>query len=185
MAQQVEPEGKSWPPKTCIPKQLLVDPSLSKDLLCELCGGLCLQAMEMTCDEHDGDDSGDNKLFGKQCIEKYLETHSNKCPIGGHPNPEPKKSKYVRGLVSKFMFKCPKSLPKTKEESSTFVCVNRPRVRAFARAFFRAQRTANMKKRSIINRDVCKWTGLLKEIAVSPLFVNPPQPEKPLFTYIL
>ncbi len=154
-------EGVSWPPKNCVSPDILVDKEKAKDLLCHLCGKLCIGAMEMDCDVHDGEVL-ENNLFGKVCIEEYVASHG-KCPIGDHPNPKPHKSKFVRLQISKLTFKCPKEVKAAAKDPESFESPLSPS-REPQSTFYRPPQ---QKKRRLIDRKGCKWTGTLQQVEVS------------------
>ncbi len=161
----VQPSSKKgedlvWPPKSCFSPEILEDKSSAKKLLCRLCGKVCLDAMEMCCDEHDDDESAENMLYGAACMKQHLANEGNKCPIGGHPNADPKKSKLGRSIIANLDARCPLEVKVSKKKATSLSLCTRqaqPKRHQF-----------ETKNNRLVNRKACKWTGKVKEIDVRP-----------------
>ncbi len=116
-AEEVDELDIVWPPANCYQIDILVDESTAEKFKCGICGGLCRNAVGMVCDAHDDDESAQNKVYGKQCVDDHLSKNGNKCPIGGHPNPSYVKIRFVTMAIEKLFAKCPRSALTSKNAS--------------------------------------------------------------------
>ncbi len=111
----------NWDLKKCIRRELLVDPSKGEEYSCRLCGLIPREASEMACDEHEDDDSDDDKsinfiLFGLECVAKYLRENGDKCPLTKHENAKVERSRAIRRAISKLEVICPSNIPSPEKE---------------------------------------------------------------------
>ncbi len=109
------------------------DPEKFKQHTCGLCGNLVRDAVELACRTHLQDSSFrpakycegaprplflalpqptlltlPHKQTKKECLQKYLDEHDQKCPIGGHENCEHQRLISVRFEVYQAKCKCPR-----------------------------------------------------------------------------
>ncbi len=112
---------KTWPPKAGYPRQLLVDPSQGKEYLCNLCGDIPKEACELICAEHSFEDSSsddDEKtsekeklvFFCKECIEGYVKSTGDKCPLTNHAMPKWQGNSLATKIIGRLQIICPNAM---------------------------------------------------------------------------
>ncbi len=104
----------SWPCLLGYYWELLVDPEKGKPYECGICHLLARQVVELICAQHLEDESSDDEIemgvYCQNCLESYLKSHGNKCPVGNHPNPKYQNAVTTKRSIAKLHVKCPRSL---------------------------------------------------------------------------
>ncbi len=108
---KVEESKKEEEEKGHLPTMFLDQSSIQR-LLCFLCKWVAKEAVELSCSQHENDDSS-AVVFCKRCLEKFIET-SKTCPISKHENPTFEKSGYMRKEVMNSKVKCQRAVEQTK-----------------------------------------------------------------------
>ncbi|ETN99601.1 hypothetical protein RFI_37869, partial [Reticulomyxa filosa] len=89
-----------------------------KGMLCLLCQQIAKNAMELTCDEHENSNAA--LIVGEDCLVRYLQQNSNKCPVEQHDNCKQSKNKLVRQYVDDIVVMCPRQYQlDLKQDSDT------------------------------------------------------------------
>ncbi len=132
---------------------------------CGKCKKLARHAVEMACDVHLEDPNFNPSPYCKgptllaspppfcqhhaththnnyiDCLNTYLESHSNECPVGGHKEPKSQANLFIRRAVGQILVKCPREVRRSKESSET-----------------------------IMNRQGCTWVGKIRTLNVRFVF---------------
>ncbi len=84
---------------------LFVDLESLKQWLCYICKKVAKDAVELSCEAHEDDESADGCTFCQNCLQSHIDSHKT-CPIGNHPNPTFERTLYIRKQILKAIVKC-------------------------------------------------------------------------------
>ncbi len=105
---------------------LLEDPSSAQKYKCGLCEQLARDAVEISCPDHEVNDSTTeafSTIYCQNCLEKYLLENDGNCPINQHEDATFHPSKFIRREIMQVIVKCPRTsklrLTLQKREHST------------------------------------------------------------------
>ncbi len=121
----------TWPCLLGFYWELLLDLKKGRRYECGICGLVARQVVELICPEHSNDSDSDSddeeasskrmKVYCLTCLESYLKSHNNLCPIGNHKNAKYQKAATIDRDVLRLKVKCPRALQQTQK--ATYVLV--------------------------------------------------------------
>eukprot|EP00483_Globobulimina_turgida_P008589 UN08607 len=90
-------DGKGWN------IALFEDTAKASTCICEFCGSICYEAVELGC-EHDDDEIC---LYCKQCLTELITENHHKCIINNHNNPSVIPARSTRRQIYRSIVICP------------------------------------------------------------------------------